>query len=62
MRRSESSAVGYDPSEFGMTQDEVAKILGMTRRQVQAIEYRALRKLAKAARASKTARELMGLQ
>lgn len=58
-RPSESAAIGYLEHEFAMSQDDIAKRLGMTKRQVQAIEYRALRKLKKAALRSRIAKELV---
>lgn len=61
MRKSEASSIGYSEHEYGMTQDEVAKRLGMSRRQVQRIESRALRKLVKAAKMSKVIQEMISL-
>ncbi len=62
MRKSEASSVGYLEDEYCVTQDECARRLGLSRRQVQRIEASALRKLAKAAMESHIARELMGIQ
>ena len=58
-RKSEAASVGYLASEYAVTQEECARRLGMTIKQVKRIEYRALRKLAAAARESFIARELM---
>ncbi len=62
MRKSEAKInVGYLENEYCMTQDECAERLKMSRRQVQRIEARALRKLAAAAKRSKFIREELNL-
>jgi transcriptional regulator len=59
VRPSESVAIGFTESEFSVPQETIAKWLGMTKRQVQRIEYRALQKLKKAAMESTVLKELM---
>ncbi len=61
MRKSEASSIGFLEDEFSVTQAEVAKRLGISRRQVQRIEARALRKIADAAKRSPVIREMLGL-